>query len=50
MLKIERLVDSWGDIYINVGECEKFKYEHPDTPKKDLCQHDFEDLNKDDII
>lgn len=42
MKVITREKDEWGDWVIYVTECEKFTYEHPDTPKMMLCQHDFE--------
>ena len=33
MINIERLIDSWGDTYINVGKCNKYEYENPEIPK-----------------
>ena len=43
MKKIQKLVDHWGDTYINVGECSKYKYENPEVPKKTVvCLHNEE--------
>ena len=58
MIKIERLIDSWGEIYINVGKCEKFEYEiQPDMPKLNernlldyIKRENAEKLKKHDII
>jgi len=41
MKNIKKEKDEWGHWVIYVYECDKFKYEHPDTIKN-LCQHDFE--------
>lgn len=46
MKKIQRLKDSWGDIYINVGECDKYKYEDPEVPKKPILDLHNEEIDK----
>ena len=58
MTEIERLIDSWGEVYINVGKCEKFEYEiQPDMPKTNekhlldyIKRQNAEKLKKHDII
>ena len=42
MKKIKKEKDDWGHWVIYVYECDKFKYEHPDTVVEDLCQQYFE--------
>ena len=38
MKKIWREKDDWGQDVIYVEECEKFKYEHYDTPKVKISE------------
>ncbi len=50
MKEITKEKDEWGQWVIYVWKCSNFEYEHPDTPKVMLCQHDLENSEEDDII
>lgn len=50
MKKVKKEKDELGQWVIYVEECEKFVYEHPDTPKTKLCELDFENWEEDGIM
>lgn len=50
MKEITKEKDEWGQWVIYVYKCNKFKYEHPDTIKNDLCKHNLNGFIKSDII
>ena len=37
MIKTQKKKDSWGEYIIYVQNCEKYKYENPEKPRKRPC-------------